>query len=162
MFQLIIAILSIALIATLAIASVYYGGDAFTSGSAKAGAATMVSQAQQISAANVLFQSTNAGANAADVTTLVSDNYLQSAPQMPESVGDNLDLDQDSGVVYGQVANESICSQINDQLGITVVPDLDAATGATMQEKMQDAFTQQYACGTMDDGGNPSYQFGYM
>lgn len=158
MFQLIIAILSIALIATLAIASVYYGGDAFTKGTAKAGASTVVSQAQQVSAADVLYQNDNAGAHAADVATLVTDNYLQAAPQMPESVGDDLDLDQATGLVYGGVANETICTEINAQLGVDTIPTATDATPASLDT----AITEQYGCASVDDGsGNLTYDFAY-
>lgn len=158
MFQLIIAILSIALIATLAIASVYYGGDAFTTGTAKAGASTIVSQAQQISAADVLYQNDNAGAHAADVAALVTANYLQAAPQMPATVGDNLELDNATGLVFGGVANEAICEKVNAQLGVTDTPTATDSTAASLDT----AITEQYGCASIDDGsGTTTYAFAY-
>jgi outer membrane PBP1 activator LpoA protein len=51
MFNLIITIISIALVVAMAAAAVYYGGTAFTQGTAKANAATLVTQAQQINGA---------------------------------------------------------------------------------------------------------------
>lgn len=158
MFQLIIAILSIALIATLAIASVYYGGDAFTEGTAKAGASTIVSQAQQVSAADVLYQNDNAGAHAPDVATLVTENYLQAAPQMPANVGGNLELDSASGVVFGTVANEAICEKVNLQLGVDTIPTATSADAADLAT----AITEQYGCASVDDGaGSMTYVFAY-
>ena len=78
MFNLIITIISIALIVGLAAASAFYGGDMFTKGAAKSKAATVVSQAQQLQAAAVLYTNDNAGT--ADLTTianLVSGGYLK-------------------------------------------------------------------------------------
>lgn len=149
MFQLIIAILSIALIATLAIASVYYGGDAFSTGTAKAGASTVVSQAQQISAADVLYQNDQAGAHASDVADLVSGDYLQAAPQMPVNIGNNLELDGSTGAVYGTVANESICDKINEQLGEST----PTATSGDLGD-VATAVTAQYGCASVD--GDPA------
>lgn len=158
MFQLIIAILSIALIATLAIASVYYGGEAFTSGTAKAGAATVVSQAQQISAADVLYQSTHAGAHAADVSALVSGNYLQSSPQVPDNIGQDLKLDQATGLVYGQIANKGICTQINAQLGVDTIPSATSSSPSDIEA----AISEQYGCASTGGGGNgTTYYFAY-
>ncbi len=54
MFQIILAIIGIALVVALAGAGLYYGGDAWTTGNAKATAATYVNQAQQVSAAITL------------------------------------------------------------------------------------------------------------
>ena len=42
MFSLIITIISIALVAALAVATIYYGGDAFNQGTTKAKASTIV------------------------------------------------------------------------------------------------------------------------
>lgn len=149
MLRLIIAILSIALIATLA--------DAFISGTAKAGASTMVSQAQQISAADLLYQTNNGGAHAADVATLVIDGYLQSPPQMPANVGGSLALDSATGLVYAAVATEAVCTQINAQLGVDTTPV--AATDDV--DGYSTAVTQQYGCASFDDSGTDTYYFAY-
>lgn len=54
MFSLIISIIAIALVAALALASIYYGGSAFQEGSTDAEASTVVNQGQQIQAAVTL------------------------------------------------------------------------------------------------------------
>lgn len=142
MFSLIITIISIALVAALAIASVYYGGDAFTQGTAKANAATVVAQAQQISAANTLYKNDNGGNNAASVAALVTGNYLQSAPVMPASVGtQNLQIDPANGSVGAEITNLAVCTQINAQLGVSTTPTFDSATQTPGQ-----VITQQYGC----------------
>lgn len=78
MFQLIVAVISIALIAALAIASIFYGGEAFTKSSEKAQVTTLINQAQQISGAISLFQTDNAHRPAA-VADLAPD-YLATIP----------------------------------------------------------------------------------
>ena len=83
MFSLIVTIISIALVAALAVASIYYGGAAFTQGSAKANASALVAEAQQIAGANDLYANDNAGAFSPDVPTLVSGSYLSTAPAPP-------------------------------------------------------------------------------
>lgn len=78
MFQLIVAVISIALVAALAIASIFYGGDAFTKSSTKAQVTTLINQGQQIAGAAALYKTDN-GASPATVATLVP-NYLAAAP----------------------------------------------------------------------------------
>lgn len=140
MFSLIITIISIALVAALAIASIYYGGAAFSQGSAKAAASTVVAQAQQISAANTLYQNDNAGANATNVALLVSGKYLSSAPVLSSTISSTaLDL-SGSSVTSTGLTNANVCAAINAQVGLATTPTTDnvnvayncfAATGAT-------------------------------
>lgn len=127
MFNLIITIISIGLIAALALASIYYGGDAFSQGSAKAAASTVVSQAQQVSAANTLYKADNAGATNATVATLSGGGYLASVPVLPKEIkGDSgADLDIVNNRVEGTLAGnaaEAVCREINIQLGLDDVP----------------------------------------
>lgn len=135
MFNLIITIISIALIAAVAIASTYYGGSAFTEGTAKANAATVVSQAQQIAAANVLFKNDNSGTDAANVAALQAGGYLQSAPVLPTTIGASLDLN--NGDVESILTNAKVCDLINKQLDPQVESPL-ASLG-----------TKQYGCVTV-------------
>lgn len=87
MMQLIVTVIAIALVGALAGASIYYGGDAFTSGNSKAQASQAINAAQQISASWTLHRAdrgtdpTAATVNASHdlVTTL----YLQTAPLWP-------------------------------------------------------------------------------
>ena len=89
MFSLIITIISIALVAALAVATIYYGGSAFTKGSAKAAASTVVAHAQQVTGANTLYANDNAGNFnnvISGVGSLVAGGYLASAPALPANV----------------------------------------------------------------------------
>lgn len=51
MFSLIITVISIALVAALALATIYYGGSAFNKGSDGAKAAQLINEGQQVNAA---------------------------------------------------------------------------------------------------------------
>src|ERR1700730_4423918 len=92
MFSLIITIISIALVAALALATIYYGGSAFNRGSAQAQASTLISQAQQIAAAEVLYANDHAGAydlTASDATLsglTSAPTYLTTIPAAPTAV----------------------------------------------------------------------------
>lgn len=83
MFQLIVAVISIALVAALAIASIFYGGDAFTRSSERANVTALVNQAQQIAGAATLYKTDNA-IDAPNVAALVSGEYLATVPSAPK------------------------------------------------------------------------------
>src|SRR3546814_5196795 len=79
MFQLIVAVISIALLAALAGASIFYGGAAFSGSTAKANVSSLVNQGQQIAGAAALFRTDNGGTTPTDIATqLVANDYLQS------------------------------------------------------------------------------------
>jgi hypothetical protein len=84
MFSLIITIISIALVAALALATLYYGGSAFNKGAAGAVAARLINEGQQINGAVALYQAdVGAGSTAVVATTLadlVTAGYLSSVP----------------------------------------------------------------------------------
>jgi hypothetical protein len=84
MFSLIITIISIALVAALALATLYYGGSAFNKGAAGAVAARLINEGQQVNGAVALYKADiGAGSTAAVVTDLaglVTEGYLSSVP----------------------------------------------------------------------------------
>lgn len=80
MFSLIITIISIALVAALALATIYYGGSAFNKGAASANASKMMNQSQQILAADRLYRVDHEGQMPPDMGTLVTGGYLKSIP----------------------------------------------------------------------------------
>ena len=80
MFSLIITIISIALVAALALATIYYGGSAFNKGAASANASKMMNQSQQILAADRLYRVDHEGQMPPDMETLVTGGYLKSIP----------------------------------------------------------------------------------
>ena len=86
MFSLIITIISIALVAALAVATLYYGGSQFSQGSAKAQADQLISQAQQIAGANTLYSNDHGGSFDTTVSDLQSNNYLNSTPAVSSTL----------------------------------------------------------------------------
>lgn len=80
MFSLLITIISIALVAALAVATIYYGGDAFKTAQTRAVAAAVVTQGQQVLGAVELFR-VHQGRWPANRQELVDFGYLQSLPE---------------------------------------------------------------------------------
>jgi type II secretory pathway pseudopilin PulG len=82
MFSLIITIISIALVAALALATLYYGGSSWTRGNAAASAATLTNQGEQIRGALALYY-THKGEYPATLDDLVTAEYLKTVPVPP-------------------------------------------------------------------------------
>jgi len=136
MFQLIVAVISIALVAALAIASIFYGGEAFSKSSEKANVTALVNSAQQISGAYTLYKTDFGGAppnGTAGITAMVSGKYLASAPTAGKIAGAGAAWTLDTtngfaliplraGVTVTGTGSE-ICQEVNRQAG--------HATGAT-------------------------------
>ena len=87
MFQLIVSVIAIALVAILAAASIYYGGSAFTSSSTKGIVAQLINGGEQISGSEALYQAnTGTTSGASDFSDLVP-TYLTSLPVLPAGAG---------------------------------------------------------------------------
>jgi hypothetical protein len=146
MFSLIITIISIALVAALALATLYFGGDAFNQGSAKAAAATVVNQASQISGANTLHFLDNQ-AYAADVTALVDGKYLQSAPNPGSISGSDYAITAAASTITLGDVSLAVCEAVNGQSGATVALDgtviEDVATATTIGGQLESV---QFGC----------------
>lgn len=115
MFNLIVTVISIALVAALAVASIYYGGDVFRKGAAKAKVSQLINGSQQISGVNVLYANDNGGTYATAMTDLTTDAaYLAAQPQLPSGVV----LDEagltDNKIVATALSTE-VCSAVNKQ-----------------------------------------------
>lgn len=76
MFNLIVTIISIALVTATAAASIFYGGAIFTKSTVKAEAAQIASETSQLYHSAVLFQVDNGGVPPASVNDL-TDNYIK-------------------------------------------------------------------------------------
>ena len=134
MFSLIITIISIALVAALAVSTLYFGGDSFNRGTAQASAATMVNQASQIAGANTLYAVDNGGTYADVMSDLTEANpsYLAAAPRNTDMDGDwSLD-GPDSSLITASIEKSrvSVCQEINRQAGIAS-ENVDGATSVT-------------------------------
>ncbi|MDW9478742.1 hypothetical protein GOB57_08495 [Sinorhizobium meliloti] len=90
MFQLIVAVIAIALVIALTLASIFYGGEAFTRSSLKANVAAMVNQAQQISGAHTLYK-TDFAKDAPSLVALEQNEYLAEIPVAPKIAAQKAD-----------------------------------------------------------------------
>lgn len=120
MFQLIVAVISIALVAALAIASIFYGGDAFTKSSEKAQVTTLINQAQQIAGAAALYKTDNG--TAAPTGTVDSGHplvgeYLAAAPAGTKITSGSWELTADDVRIAIDNAADlvSFCDEVDDQ-----------------------------------------------
>ncbi len=131
MFSLIISIIAIALVAALALASIYYGGSAFNEGTAKADASTLINQGQQIQAA-ITMQNVNRDSAVTTLADLKPD-YLQEVPEfMGEAWGEPADTTTTGEAGYslhGATLVEGVCDAINEQAGIDTAPVAGSETG---------------------------------
>jgi hypothetical protein len=127
MFSLIITIISIVLVTALALATIYYGGDALKNHKSKAKAAEVVLQGQQISAAVDLYRTANNGQLPASMDELVQDQkYLSSKPNLEWTFATDY-------VVYPMTDLEA-CKKANKALNLdlTEVPLCSAVTDKTI------------------------------
>lgn len=116
MANLIITLISIALIAVIAVATLYNGGDAFRQGSASGAAAQMVNAGQQITAANILFANDNGGELETSLATLAStQQYLSSIPRVPQDSVISDDITDNDITISG--VNQQVCEAVNKQAG---------------------------------------------
>jgi len=137
MFSLIISIISIALVAALAAATVYFGGAAFNKGGAGADASAFVNAGQQVAGAFTLATTDNFNA-----TTVASLAPLYLA-QVPAYKGNVLVLDTND-VNYVTATNDitaDVCTEINKRANgsvdgvVKAVDDVDGLFGCVTTEK---------------------------
>lgn len=155
MFSLVIVIVSIALVAALALATLYYGGSSLNKGSGTADAAQLINTGQQISSA-LLLRDTDvvAGALPSGTVTLASleaGGYLRQPPQ-GWSVGCSGGLCQVQKPL-GPDAEEA-CRSVNAKSGL----------GETLDVTVFALATSLFHCQAVEDGnGQPSnYVFNYL
>jgi hypothetical protein len=119
MFSLIISIIAIALVAALALASIYYGGDAFQEGTAKAEASTVINQGQQVQAAVTMAEIDEVVVADGALTELTTGNYLKEIPQVRSAA-----WTKSGANVLVDVVNAEVCGHIENSF------DGDATLGA--------------------------------
>lgn len=131
MFSLIITIISIALVAALALATIYYGGSAFTRGGDAAKASQLINEGQQLQGARTLAKA-DAAAHST-LADLTSGNYLSQVPA-GWAVGTN------EFVNAGQTA--AVCAEVNAKSGNVAASALaaDKVYGCTDDNAMRYRF----------------------
>lgn len=120
MFSLIITIISIALVAALALATIYYGGTAFNRGSAEAKASQLINEGQQINGAVAMARADAAAGTStaidlkdtgSSLAELVTAKYLAQAP-----ASFTLAADGESATAIASSAD--VCKAVNAKAGL--------------------------------------------
>ena len=152
MVNLIITLISIALIAIVAVAALYNGGDAFRQGSANASAAQLVNAGQQISAANILYANDHSGSYATSVETLTEGGaYLSSEPRVPNGFTIQDDITGNVVTVTSTDPAIEICESVNKQGGYDEAELTDGALANS------EAIDKTFGC--YNDGGTYTFEF---
>ena len=150
--------ISIALIAIVAVAALYNGGDAFRQGSANASAAQLVNAGQQISAANILYANDNSGSYADSVSDLTLDGaYLSSEPRVPNGFVVTDDLTKGATEsnyieIVSTEASPEVCEAVNKQAGYD---EADLTNGALADAASVDKTFGCYSA----DGTTHTFEF---
>ena len=126
MFSLIISIISIALVAALALASIYYGGEAFNKGTTDADASTVINQGQQIQAA-VTLADVDRNETVTALADLVTGEYLQEVPSFQKLTWGEPDANGYS-TLSGSV-NADVCKSLNEKAGAADAADVELVDG---------------------------------
>lgn len=142
MFSLIITIISIALVAALALATLYYGGAAFNKGSAGAQAARLINEGQQINGAVQVLKADQA-ANSVVGDTVPEDiaglatNYLSQVPTKWDA-----STLLEAGIVFTTDAvSGEVCDEVNKRAGV----------GQELDEIVNTETASIYGCITDED-----------
>lgn len=113
MFSLIIAVMSIALVTVLTLATYYLLGGAFTDAEVKARATTLQTQAQQVEGAAATYQALN-GQSPQTLEALITAELLRDVPTEAWATTQGT-------AVVPSVPND-VCLMFNQQRGINTVP----------------------------------------
>jgi hypothetical protein len=108
MYHLLVGVIAVALFAALTLTGAFYLGPAFTKATIKAHVTTMISQAQQISAANTLYNADEAK-NIQAIDDLVTFGYLKEVPTTPVVAADDAQWE----LVFGATAADKAYLEID-------------------------------------------------
>ncbi|MFS1427352.1 hypothetical protein LMH73_009345 [Vibrio splendidus] len=119
MNNLIIAVISIALVLILSSVGVFFGGEVYKNNQVEGAIAKFTNESSQISAAIVLYESSGATVDSGfNVHELVDEGYLQSIPE-----GWSIRALGHSGAISTEIAereadfSESVCFKMNQNAG---------------------------------------------
>lgn len=113
MFSLIIVLVSIALVAGLALATMYFGGSSFLQGSEKAAVTRYMSEGAQVSGAIKMFRAEK-GYVPQELEELVTENYLKTLPEGAD--GAEQAFQNADGYIFAGVPSQSVCEALNERL----------------------------------------------
>lgn len=143
MLQLVITVLAVTLVSVLAAASVYYGGDSYTSSGRIVDTAVIVTDLQQIHAAWGLYRQAK-GVEPSDGTVtaghVLVTSKIMADPPLPPVDGLNYAIDLTPGAKnvnlgigggdLSPVEIRSLCDAINEKAGISPTPEAVSSTAA--------------------------------
>lgn len=112
MFSLIIVIISIALVAALALATMYFGGSAFNKGGSSATSARLANEGTQLRGTLALYHQ-ETGEKASAFEQLVTSQHLSGRIE-----GWNFADD----VIWQTITDEAVCTEINTRAGYATSP----------------------------------------
>ncbi len=138
MFSLIITIISIALVAVLALASIYYGGSAVGQGSDSARASQLINEGQQLQ--GLAAMSVAQGNTVTSVVDLVTDQYL--SQPIPGWTVDGAAFVRAGAVGGDETLTKNACDEVNARSGAlaaTEYADVAAASDAVAANPDGDA-----------------------
>ncbi len=126
MFQMIVAVIAVAIVALLAIATIFYGGGVFTSSGERGKFDGYIQQGTQIQAGLKLYNvdtgTMPTGSSSSQFTTLESNNYLTSTPPGGWVI--------DNQVIYKPLTDNAQCKRFNHYAGADT-SDVVQPDGAT-------------------------------
>jgi len=118
MFALIVTIVSVFLVAALALATIYYGGDLATDGQSRANTTKVLQEGNQVIGALELYKADNGsfptGTGDEIKQLLVSNNYLKQIPSGEWAFRSDFAVRTD--------LTEETCLTINKKVGVDTVP----------------------------------------
>lgn len=120
MFSLIITVISIALVAALALATIYYGSSSMKDAKIAAAATRLSNEVLQVQGAVQLFKTNNLGVAPADISALTANGeYLKPGFNATWTSAEDFILTQN--VASASVSDE-VCLRFNQQRKIETVP----------------------------------------
>lgn len=169
MFSLIIAILAIILVALLAAATIYYGGDSFNKGNSKAKAAEILNQAEMIKGAFTAYKieqgtieinqaACDSSQNKFDdcLEPLVTKEYLTDIPQGAE--GWYIDKDKVlRRTLFNDVRACAIANYVNGAVGMPGNPESKELDLSTLKTSNKAEYRRYIpSCATLSSGSAPN------
>lgn len=126
MFSLILILIGLVLVAVLATATIYYGGEATTEGSANSEAAALLAQSAQIASASAAYTADHNGVKPKSLDELVTGKYLTSIPPGWAGSGEG-----ETPVTSKIIESANACELFNARQGIEGIPYCNEITTLT-------------------------------
>lgn len=120
MFSLIITLISIVLVAVLAVASLNYAGTQWVLGREKAQAATAINQAEQLRGAAAFYLTDHGLSSVRAIEDLVTEGYLTTLPLPPYLLEGAWSIEGNYFIIHTR--NTNICDRVS-KYGLGFVPD---------------------------------------